>query len=217
MSESEARSPFSFRPRPGAPASAEAAIAETGEGVDLEWVDEQLGPDPGWTSLVRLARMEFAPGKEPGRFVPTWANAGVALRCYRREADGMVVGKAFFGPAAGGPPGFAHGGAHMAVLDHAFGAAAWTSGYPVVTASMTYDFRRGIPIGSIVLVEAEIESVAGRKVRVRGRLCDREGKSYGEGHALFLTMSSEQVRGATLASPEAATGDVVSAEEESSG
>jgi acyl-coenzyme A thioesterase PaaI-like protein len=176
--------------------------------VDLEWVDEQLEPDPGWAVLERQERMkDFPPGREPGRFVPTWANAGVALRCYRREADGVIVGKAFFGPLAGGPPGHAHGGAHMAVLDHAFGSAAWTSGYPVVTASMTYDFRRGIPTGSIVLVEAEIESVEGRKVRVRGRLHDREGNVFGSGHALFLTMTTEQARVMALSSPKGAAGD----------
>ncbi|HUP23595.1 MAG TPA: hypothetical protein VNB06_11730, partial [Thermoanaerobaculia bacterium] len=97
--------------------SVESRQASADRRVDLDWVDEQLGPDPGWVPLERHARMEdFPPGKEPGRFVPTWANAGIALRCYRRGEGGGLAGKAFFGPEAGGPPGYAHGGAHMAVL-----------------------------------------------------------------------------------------------------
>ncbi|HVS14351.1 MAG TPA: PaaI family thioesterase [Thermoanaerobaculia bacterium] len=177
--------------------------------VDLDWVEAQLGPDPGWQEMHHPpARRDLEPRRRrhgTGRFVPTEPNRSLALRCYRRVSDGAIVGKAWFGPEAGGPPGFAHGGAQMAVLDHAFGAAAWSCGLPVVTASMTYDFLRGLPIGTVARVEAVVESVEGRKVRTRGRLLDADGHVFGEGHALFVTMSDEARRKLGAARPD---GDV---------
>jgi acyl-coenzyme A thioesterase PaaI-like protein len=184
------------------PTAEAPALATPDEQVDLAQVDAQLAPEPGWEEMHHPPGRRMTGPNRPGRFVPTEANRGIALRCYRRASDGAIVGKAWFGPEAGGPPGYAHGGAQMALLDHALGAAAWSSGFPVVTASMTYDFRRGVPLGSVMRVEAAVESVEGRKVRTRGRLLDADGHVFGEAHALFLTMGDALRRRLDAASPD---------------
>lgn len=72
----------------------------------------------------------------------------IRVRYFKRERDGALVGKVWFGPGAEGPPGHAHGGSMAAVLDEALGAAAWMSGHPVVAAKLVTVFRRMLPLGT---------------------------------------------------------------------
>jgi len=110
------------------------------------------------------------------------------VRYFRRDSDGALVGKVWFGPKAEGPPGHAHGGSMAAVLDEAMGGAAWMAGHPVVAAQITTKFRQMMPLKTIVFLEAWVTKVTGRKVRTRGRLCDQNGNSFSEGEGLFIQL-----------------------------
>lgn len=147
-----------------------------------------LGPEPGWTALP----LPYD-GESPRSFVSGDPSPDrIRIRYYRRKEDGALVGKCWFGPGTQGPPGNAHGGSIAAVLDEAMGAAVWISGHMAVAATLTTQFRRLLPVGSVVRVECWVESVEGRKVRARGRLMDEAGQTFSEGECLLIELEPER-------------------------
>lgn len=149
-----------------------------------------VAPESGWEAVQPL-RIEGGRGS----FV-TGDPQGDRLRVayFRRAADRALVGRAWFGPGAEGPPGHAHGGATAAVLDEAMGAAAWMEGWVVVAVHLEVDFQRMVPLGTDAWMEARVESVDGRKVLTRGRLHDAAGESFATASGLFVTLDPERFR-----------------------
>ncbi len=96
----------------------------------------------------------------------------VRVAYFRRGNEPTLLGRAWFGPGAEGPPGHAHGGSVAAVLDEALGASAWLAGHQVVVARLVVDFREMVPLGTDATVEASVVAVDGRKVSCRARLTD---------------------------------------------
>lgn len=107
---------------------------------------------------------------------------------YYRDANNALVALAWFGEETEGPPGHAHGGSMAAVLDEVLGLAAWAAGFPIVVGNLNVHFRRLLPLKLVARVETEIVSVKGRKVLVRGRLCDDTGNLYAEADCLCITI-----------------------------
>lgn len=110
---------------------------------------------------------------------------------FRRESDGALVGRVWFGPWCEGPPGHAHGGSMAAVLDDAIGKVGWLNGHRVVAARITVHFRRLLPLGTDALLEAWIERVDGRKVHTKGRLVGDDGDPFAEAEGLFIELGSQ--------------------------
>lgn len=63
-----------------------------------------------------------------------------------------------------GAPGLAHGGLLAAAMDETLGALNWLLMSPAVTARLETDFVRPVPVGSVLLLDARITGVQGRKV-----------------------------------------------------
>lgn len=108
---------------------------------------------------------------------------------FRRDEDGALVGKAWFGPWCEGPPGHAHGGSMASVLDDAIGKVGWLNGHRVVAARITVHFRRLLPLGTDATIEAWIDHVDGRKVHTRGHLLGDDGKPFAEAEGLFIELA----------------------------
>lgn len=142
----------------------------------------EVVPEPGWIPVDPLriegGRRSFVSGEPAG--------GRLRVRYFQREGDGRLVGRAWFGPGAEGPPGHAHGGSMAAVLDEAMGAAAWMAGHKVVAAQLDTSFRRMLPLGTDATLEAWVDRVDERKVWTRGVLLDAEGQPFAEARALFL-------------------------------
>lgn len=83
-----------------------------------------------------------------------------------------------------GAPGLAHGGLLSTAFDEALGALNWLLLKPAVTARLETDFRRPVPVGSVLHIDAWIVGQVGRKVYTRavGRL--------GESGPIALTASA---------------------------
>jgi acyl-coenzyme A thioesterase PaaI-like protein len=147
-------------------------------------------PDAGWQPVQPL-RIEGGRGS----FV-TGDPEGDRLRvAYFRHPQGdRLVGRAWFGPGAEGPPGHAHGGSTAAVLDEAMGASAWLAGHIVVAVHLEVDFGRMIPLGTDARFEARVVSTDGRKVRTTGRLHDDAGRDFATATGLFLTLDPDRFR-----------------------
>ena len=145
-------------------------------------------PEPGWEAVQPLriegGRGSFVSGDPEGD--------RLRVAYFRRTADGALVGRAWFGHGAEGPPGHVHGGATAAVLDEAMGAAAWMEGRVVVAVHLEVDFERMVPLGTDAWMEARVERVDGRKVITRGRLHDASGVGFAAATGLFLTLDPER-------------------------
>jgi acyl-coenzyme A thioesterase PaaI-like protein len=116
------------------------------------------------------------------------------LSYFRRERDGTLVARVWFGPGSEGPPGFAHGGGVAAALDDVMGAGVWLAGYPAVAARIVVDFREMVPLGLEAIIETRIEATEGRKVTIRAWLTDGN-RVYAESQGLFVTLGAEQLAG----------------------
>ena len=99
------------------------------------------------------------------------------------------------GTAHQGAPGLAHGGVLTAALDEALGALNWLLMHPAVTARLETDFRRPVPVGTLMAIEARIVAVDGRKVYTAaiGRL-GPDGPVAVAASALFLQVELEHFR-----------------------
>jgi acyl-coenzyme A thioesterase PaaI-like protein len=151
--------------------------------------EPDLGPDEGWARLMNEPWQRLGPSFVSGE------PSGDRLRVkyYRREADDMLVVKAWFGPGTEGPPGFAHGGSMAALMDEVMGAAAWVAGHPCLAGQIKISFRKVLPLGTVARAEGWIEELKGRKVFVRSRLTGDQGELHCEGEGLFLKVKEGQL------------------------
>ncbi len=137
-------------------------------------------PEPGWTHV------EPFPSVEAGRaFTGERQRQFLTLRYYKRP-DGSLAAVASFGPLSEGAPGRAHGGAILTALDEALGAAAWNAGHRVLTARLTTEFRRSVPLGAKLLVETRLAGARLRIADLEGRLIDGEGLVYAVAWGRFM-------------------------------
>jgi acyl-coenzyme A thioesterase PaaI-like protein len=92
-----------------------------------------------------------------------------------------------------GAPGLAHGGLLTAALDEILGSLNWLLDGPAVTGRLECDFRRPVPVGAVLHIDAEVVGVKGRKVFTRavGRLDGPEGPVAVSAAALFIQVPLE--------------------------
>ena len=150
-------------------------------GAEVRHTPPEVVPEPGWTPLepprLEGGRGSFVSGDPTGE--------RLRVRYFRRPEDRRLVGKAWFGPGAEGPPGHAHGGSIAAVLDEAMGAAAWTAGHIVVAVRLDTSFQRMLPLGTDATLEAWVDRVEGIKAFARGHILDDEGPTV-EAEGIFI-------------------------------
>jgi acyl-CoA thioesterase FadM len=104
-------------------------------------------------------------------------------------------------PEHEGAPGFVHGGVIATALDDTLGTLLVVLRRPAVTAKLEVDYRSPAFLGRAYSLEAWIEGVDGRKLRLAGEL--REGESViAEGKALFLEVDLSHFAGGGRDLPE---------------
>lgn len=87
-----------------------------------------------------------------------------------------------------GAPGLAHGGVLTTAIDEILGSLNWLLAGPAVTGRLECDFRRPVPVGSDLLIDAEVVGIKGRKVFTKavGRLGAVDGPVAISAAALFI-------------------------------
>lgn len=127
-----------------------------------------------------------------GSFVSGTAAADrTRVQYFRAPPSDHLHARVAFGPGSEGPPDSVHGGAIAAVLDEAMGAVCWMNGHPVVGARITINYVHMTPVGFVGRIESWIENIERRKLFIRSRLTDDDGKAYAEGEALFIKLPPE--------------------------
>lgn len=148
-----------------------------------------LWPLPDWEAVQPFP---FATAR--GAFAGmTSTEDRIVLKYYRRH-DGSLVATARFGPCSEGAPGLVHGGAILTALDEALGAAAWLAGHPVMTARLTTEFRKGVPLGATLLVETRLIRERHRIVILEGTLSDKDHNVYAYADGRFMVLADADQR-----------------------
>jgi acyl-coenzyme A thioesterase PaaI-like protein len=114
------------------------------------------------------------------------------LSYFRRQRDGALVARVWFGPGSEGPPGTSHGAAVAAALDDAMGAGVWLAGHIALAARIVVDFREMVPLGLEAVIETRIEETEGRKIRIRAWLTAGD-RVFAESEGLFVALGPEQL------------------------
>ena len=110
---------------------------------------------------------------------------------FRDPASDHLHATVWFGPHTEGPPESVHGGAIAAVLDEAMGAVCWMNGHAVVGARITINYLHMTPLGFSGHVESWIEQIERRKIFIKSRLSDENGRVHAEGEALFIELQPD--------------------------
>jgi len=93
-----------------------------------------------------------------------------------------------------GAPGLLHGGLLSTAIDEAMGSLAYLLMTPAVTGRLEVDFRRPIPVGSVVVIDARIIAQHGRKVYTSADVSivdDSASMPVGRGAGLFVQVPLE--------------------------
>jgi len=102
-----------------------------------------------------------------------------------------------------GAPGLIHGGLLSTAMDETMGSLAYLLMTPAVTGRLEVDFRRPIPVGSVVVIDARIVAQHGRKVYATADVSfagDTTNMPVGRGAGLFVQVPLEHFT--THGSPE---------------
>jgi acyl-coenzyme A thioesterase PaaI-like protein len=110
------------------------------------------------------------------------------------SAEGRVSARITLGKPYEGPPGLVHGGVIATLLDHVLARAARSAGHGGLTGSLTVHYRRPVPLGVPLVLEARLESVDGRRATARARLVadDDPGTTLAEGEALLVALRADR-------------------------
>lgn len=108
--------------------------------------------------------------------------------------DGLRASGTFLvGEHHQGAPGLAHGGVLAVALDEILGALNWLLAGPAVTGQIEVAYRRPVPVGTVLYLDAEVLGVKGRKVftSAQGRLNSEAGDVAVTATALFVQVPVE--------------------------
>jgi uncharacterized protein (TIGR00369 family) len=92
-----------------------------------------------------------------------------------------------------GPPGHCHGGIIATILDEAMGKVNKVRQVIAVTAQMTVDYLRPVPLNKPLRVESREVSSLQRKHVNMGEILNQKGEVLARGQALFISVDAERM------------------------
>jgi acyl-coenzyme A thioesterase PaaI-like protein len=110
------------------------------------------------------------------------------------SAGGRVTGEVTLGKAHEGPPGLVHGGVTATLLDHVLARAARSAGHGGLTAGLSVRFRRPVPLGTPLVLRAELGTTEGRRATATGTVCAAADLDtvLAEGEAVLISLRPER-------------------------
>jgi uncharacterized protein (TIGR00369 family) len=92
-----------------------------------------------------------------------------------------------------GPPGHCHGGIIATILDEAMGKVNKLRQVIAVTAQMTVNYLRPVPLNKPLRVESREVSSLQRKHVNMGEILNQKGEVLARGQALFISVDAERM------------------------
>lgn len=102
------------------------------------------------------------------------------------DKDKKIFGKITLTKEQQGPPNHTHGGASAALLDEAMGAAAWVSGYKVVSVNLNINFLKPVPLGVPLKVLGYLKNKEGKKIFAEGQIILPDDEIAVEGRSILV-------------------------------
>jgi acyl-coenzyme A thioesterase PaaI-like protein len=121
---------------------------------------------------------------------------GLQLELEPRD-DGGASGRFFVKQDHQGPPGWAHGGIMATALDEAMSLLAHHVGDYPLTARLEIDLRAPAPVGAFVVVDADVETVEGRRLTLRASAKTDAGELLATATGVFVERRANGARGQT--------------------
>ena len=91
-----------------------------------------------------------------------------------------------------GGTGFIHGGIIATVLDEVMGKVARFRGVHAVTAELTVEYLRPVPVDADLFVEGHEVDSSGRNLFMVGEICDVSGKVLAHGKGRFVIVDPKR-------------------------
>lgn len=110
---------------------------------------------------------------------------GIGLSWYSDDAN-TIHSDFKLDQAQQGPPGHAHGGASAAILDEAMGAAVWRSGFNVAVVNLEINYKRPLPLGQPLKLEARFTERKERKIYATGEIRLPDGTIAVSGTGIYV-------------------------------
>jgi len=150
--------------------------------LEREFSVPELTGEPDWVEIV--IPDNFGSGRQ---FITGDIRQDrIKLKYFKREHDNALMARIWFGSAAEGPVGHVHGGSMAALLDESMGLAICLTGSTAVTAKLTISYRKMLPLGSVVTLEAKVKNVNGSRVLTTGRIYNKKGEIISRGEGFFI-------------------------------
>jgi acyl-coenzyme A thioesterase PaaI-like protein len=110
------------------------------------------------------------------------------------SAGGRVTGEVTLGKPYEGPPGLVHGGFTATLLDHVLARAARSAGHGGLTATLTVRYRRPVPLGTPLVLRAELGTTEGRRATATATLTTAADPAtvLAEGEAVLVALRPER-------------------------
>lgn len=131
----------------------------------------------------------------PSEHLPTCFGCGSqnpdGMHIVPRYEGNRVVADLTFDKRFEGGPGLVHGGASAALMDDLIGFVMIAHQNPGVTANLSVNYLRPIPLGEKLTAEAWMTKIHGRKMYAEAVLRDGNNVHYLETTGLFLSVGPE--------------------------
>ncbi|XP_054547528.1 acyl-coenzyme A thioesterase THEM4 [Talpa occidentalis] len=114
---------------------------------------------------------------------------GFEYAMFYNDAEKRVVCLFQGGPYLQGVPGYLHGGAAATMIDATAGMCAIMVGGIVMTANLNINYKRAIPLCSVVVLNSQLDKLEGRKAFLSCNVQSVDGKTlYIEATSLFVKL-----------------------------
>lgn len=145
-------------------------------------------------TLIHDAKLEVKRFSQAQYFTRSYKEGmGFEFVMFYNDAEKRTVCIFQGGPSLQGVPGFLHGGAISTMIDATVGTSAMIALGFVMTANLNINFKRPIPIGSVVVINSQVDKIEGRKVFVS---CDvrsaDENTLHSDATSLFIKLEPEK-------------------------
>jgi uncharacterized protein (TIGR00369 family) len=129
------------------------------------------------------------------------ANArGMQLTFEQDDAKQRICGIIRLNADYQGGPGFVHGGIIAALLDEVMAKVNRFAGDHAVTAELTVEYRRPVPVDRDLIVEGWEVGREGRKRSRQGEIRDASGAVLARGRGSFIEVDAARFQAAALGS-----------------
>lgn len=119
---------------------------------------------------------------------------GMQLTFEQDDASRKIRGLFHLGPEYQGGVGFVHGGIVAALLDEVMAKVNRFSGDHAVTAELTVEYRKPVPVDADLVVEGWEVQRDGRDLRREGEIRDASGTVLARGRGRFVAVDRERFR-----------------------